>query len=358
MKRITFFLLTVFGVHLHAANVAYNTATWLTGPTNLHYLASNVTALGYVESRESANNFSALTNGSFATMFQISSVNCGVQVEGATYGGGWFQTSTNCEVRPDETSVSTGWFRDCLSCSAAGIGGGHASTEMWQSYNCLVSAGPGSRSQAYVFDCDACRALSDLGATSSGNFDTSTNCYIDAQDGGWGGFKCFSSSTAGLRAYSGFAAVSTLAVTNALFSTQDGSLLTLYATGTFPTGFVQYGSIASGVLRGNERFYAAGGEVGSLAMGRDIASTNNWTLGLHYTNSIPLSFAIGFNGATKFEVTSNGIATAAQYVVSGTTNQVVFGATNLPPSSTVAPTRWISVQVAGESTVYRLPLYQ
>lgn len=358
MKRILFFFLTILGASVHAANIAYNTTNLLTSPTNLHYLASNVTVLGYVESRESSGNFSALTNGSFSTVFQLSSINCGVQVEGATYGGGWFQTSTNCEVRPDETSVSTGWFRDCLDCAAAGIGGGHASVEMWQSYNCLVSAGPGSRSQAYIFDCDRCSATSDLGATSSGNFDTSTNCVIDAQDGGWGGFKCFSSQTARLLAYSGFAAVSALTVTNALFQTQNGSLLTMYVTGTSPTGFVQYGSIASGVLRGNERFYAAGGEVGSLAMGRDIASTNNWTLGLHYTNSIPLSFAIGFNGATKFEVTSNGIATAAQYVVSGTTNQVVFGATNLPPSSTVAPTRWISVQVAGESTVYRLPLYQ
>lgn len=47
-----------------------------------------------------------------------------------------------------------------------------------------------------------------------------------------------------------------------------------------------------------------------------------------------------------------------QLFLSGTTNQVSFGGTNTPPSSSVAPTKWISVIVAGESGVYRLPLYQ
>jgi len=48
----------------------------------------------------------------------------------------------------------------------------------------------------------------------------------------------------------------------------------------------------------------------------------------------------------------------AQYLVSGTTNQVIFGSTNTAPVSSAAPTKWISVQVTGESVVYRLPLYE
>ncbi len=55
---------------------------------------------------------------------------------------------------------------------------------------------------------------------------------------------------------------------------------------------------------------------------------------------------------------SAGLLSHTNLVVANTTNQIVFGATNIPPASAVAPTKWISVQVAGESTVYRLPLYQ
>lgn len=44
--------------------------------------------------------------------------------------------------------------------------------------------------------------------------------------------------------------------------------------------------------------------------------------------------------------------------LAGTTNQITFGATNTAPVSSAAPTKWISVQVAGESAVYRLPLYE
>lgn len=44
--------------------------------------------------------------------------------------------------------------------------------------------------------------------------------------------------------------------------------------------------------------------------------------------------------------------------VLGTTNQVVFGATNIAPASAAAPTKWVSVQVSGDAGVYRLPLYQ
>lgn len=46
------------------------------------------------------------------------------------------------------------------------------------------------------------------------------------------------------------------------------------------------------------------------------------------------------------------------FTVTGLTNQIIFGKTNTAPVSTAAPTKWISVRVTGESTVYRLPLYQ
>jgi len=55
----------------------------------------------------------------------------------------------------------------------------------------------------------------------------------------------------------------------------------------------------------------------------------------------------------NFKLRPNG-----QIVLAGQTNQMVFGATNDPPVSSSAPTKWISVQVQGESAVYRLPLYE
>lgn len=50
---------------------------------------------------------------------------------------------------------------------------------------------------------------------------------------------------------------------------------------------------------------------------------------------------------------------SSQFIISGTTNQVIFGATNnITPGNSTTPSKWISVQVQGESTVYALPLYQ
>lgn len=65
-----------------------------------------------------------------------------------------------------------------------------------------------------------------------------------------------------------------------------------------------------------------------------------------------------WNGQARFTVDTNGNATSKTFTLLGTTNQVIFGATNLPPSSVVVPSKWISVQVSGEATVYLLPLYQ
>lgn len=60
------------------------------------------------------------------------------------------------------------------------------------------------------------------------------------------------------------------------------------------------------------------------------------------------------NGTNKFSVDWQGAITLA-----ATTNQVIFGGTNTAPSGSITtPAKWISVQVQGEATVYRIPLYQ
>lgn len=60
---------------------------------------------------------------------------------------------------------------------------------------------------------------------------------------------------------------------------------------------------------------------------------------------------------SRLPITASSLS-ASNVVVMGTTNQVKFGATNTAPASPSAPTKWISVQVDGEATVYRLPLYE
>lgn len=55
----------------------------------------------------------------------------------------------------------------------------------------------------------------------------------------------------------------------------------------------------------------------------------------------------------KFTVAWDGAVTLAS-----TTNHITFGATNAPPASAVAPTRWISVLINGEATQYKIPLYE
>jgi hypothetical protein len=62
-------------------------------------------------------------------------------------------------------------------------------------------------------------------------------------------------------------------------------------------------------------------------------------------------FRVG--SVSKAQISSDG-----QLTLAGTTNQVIFGGTNTPPVSTAAPTKWISVQVQGETAIYRIPLYE
>lgn len=71
------------------------------------------------------------------------------------------------------------------------------------------------------------------------------------------------------------------------------------------------------------------------------------------------AYDIGASGASRPRVIYAGTGvTSPKFTITGTTNQVIFGSTNTAPVSSAAPTKWISVQVSGESTVYRLPLYE
>lgn len=45
--------------------------------------------------------------------------------------------------------------------------------------------------------------------------------------------------------------------------------------------------------------------------------------------------------------------------INGTTNQIWFGATNVPPTISAANiVKWVSVRIAGETNAYRMPLYE
>ena len=82
----------------------------------------------------------------------------------------------------------------------------------------------------------------------------------------------------------------------------------------------------------------------------NLTVSSNATGGMNFVNT---------NFDTTFQVTfEDGVVLANQYVIQGTTNQIVFGATNTAPVDAATPKKWISVQVQGEATVYRLPLYQ
>ena len=80
------------------------------------------------------------------------------------------------------------------------------------------------------------------------------------------------------------------------------------------------------------------------------AVTNAALTGVFRANAI-----ISTNAITGLSLTTTTNVTAAAYTITGTTNQVTFGATNTAPSSAVAPTKWISVTVTGDAGVYRVP---
>lgn len=56
--------------------------------------------------------------------------------------------------------------------------------------------------------------------------------------------------------------------------------------------------------------------------------------------------------------TDGAVTLSTNLTLLGTGVQVTFGATNTAPADPVTPTKWISVQVNGEATAYRIPLYE
>ncbi len=75
-------------------------------------------------------------------------------------------------------------------------------------------------------------------------------------------------------------------------------------------------------------------------------------------SNFPLIIARTNNGTTVFKVAASGAVTAPTYTLSGTTNQITFGATNTAPVVTTNAAKWISIQVAGFTNAYRLPIYE
>lgn len=68
-------------------------------------------------------------------------------------------------------------------------------------------------------------------------------------------------------------------------------------------------------------------------------------------------FVCRSNQTTVAKIDAAGRLTIPCVVLSGSTNQITFGGTAAAPVSEM-PVRWVSVQVQGEPSAYRIPLYQ
>lgn len=73
-----------------------------------------------------------------------------------------------------------------------------------------------------------------------------------------------------------------------------------------------------------------------------------------------MNLIYGSGGVTETTTVPAGgqININSHLLIAGTTNEIIFGSTNTAPVTTATPSKWISVQVSGENTAYRLPLYQ
>jgi hypothetical protein len=101
-------------------------------------------------------------------------------------------------------------------------------------------------------------------------------------------------------------------------------------------------------------------DAGPTVIGGYLRLPNNTALyGRNAANSANIAIAM-VDSADRVYIDSGAVGAhfGKNISIAGTTNQVIFGGTNTAPSSPGAPTKWISVQVTGEATVYRLPLYE
>jgi hypothetical protein len=171
--------------------------------------------------------------------------------------------------------------------------------------------------------------VSGHGSFAAGSFDGSTNSYASGNFGSFGG-AAFDAST------NCFAAADSGSVAGAYFENSDGNQLTA-GSGSFAGAYFEDavsavveaygGSIASGYVGGtSERISAA--NPGSLAIGRDVVSSAQygWTFGRHFTNAVE-GFAVGFDGATKVLVTTNGVSVPSSVASTDTTAAVSIAAT-------------------------------
>jgi hypothetical protein len=100
-----------------------------------------------------------------------------------------------------------------------------------------------------------------------------------------------------------------------------------------------------------------GGLSDTTEIGRGKATVNGW---FHYRGNPVLNQSGQMPTTNLFGIISNQVTTttnvtAKYFTITGTTNQVVFSATNTPPVSTNLVV-WISVQIAGDTNRYRLGL--
>lgn len=103
---------------------------------------------------------------------------------------------------------------------------------------------------------------------------------------------------------------------------------------------------------------------GGVASADDLVSGNNIVAsqnGLIYWQSAAIMRAPS-NGVFRFtdysSVISNSVIQAGAITLYKQTNQVSFAGTNTPPGDISTIATWISVQVAGDTNVWRLPLYK
>lgn len=261
-----------------------------------------------------------LTNGSIAAGDFLGAVNSYIYAEDGGIAGGTFNLATNSAITVEVSGIGSGEFNF--------------------SSNCVIAIGDSGLGSAMFLRARDCKALVGSGGIGGGDFTDAVNTDIEAFDGGItaGTFRQSSNclfSTAG-----GFTGGNFVGAKGALCDSDGGAYVAadgLNSTNFFSDGLAAFiiaearhssnailfgrssiavgiltnvnpvikaieGSLAIGIADGNERVYA---EQNAFAFGRDIASTNNWTFGIHGTNSTPFSFALVNNGV-QFQVASNG----------------------------------------------------
>ena len=107
-----------------------------------------------------------------------------------------------------------------------------------------------------------------------------------------------------------------------------------------------YSTVLNGV--GN----TASGQYSAILGGTYNKATalNSFVIGSGLSNGVPNS--------TLVDKLQASTITASNFVATAKTNQITFWSTNASPANITTPVKWVSVQISGETNMYRLPLYQ